>query len=63
MYRFIPPLIVLVPHDSNVALYACCICHCSTYGYFRQDYGFDPLCGCHQLLVFLKYSVHLNLLV
>jgi len=22
MYRFIPPLIVLAPHDSNVAVYA-----------------------------------------
>ena len=37
MYRFIPPLIVLVPQDLNVGLYAqdsvdcvaCCICHCS----------------------------------
>jgi hypothetical protein len=33
-YRFIPPLFVLAPHDSNVAVYAqvCCLfwvlCHC-----------------------------------
>ena len=32
MYRFIPPLIVLVPQDSNVALYAqvCRLC-CALY--------------------------------
>ena len=32
MFRFIPPLIVLVPHDSNVTIYAqvCCL-HCVLY--------------------------------
>ena len=52
MYRFIPPLIVLVrlvPQDlySSVCwlccvLCCCCVacCHCSAK--FRQDHGFDP---------------------
>ena len=66
MYRFISPLIVvLVPKDLKLTHYAldcvaCCLCHCSAW--FRQDHGFDPPCGSHQLPVFLKYSVRLNLL-
>ena len=35
-------------------------CHCSAW--FRQDHGFDPLYGSHQLPVYLKYSVRLKLL-
>ena len=42
MYRFIPPLIVLVPQDlySSVDCVASCICDCSAK--FREDNGFDP---------------------
>ena len=36
------------------------MCHCSPW--FRQDHGFDPPCGSHQLSVYLNYSVHLKLL-
>ena len=42
-----------------VDCFAWCICHCSPW--FRQDHGFDPPCGSHQLLVFLKYSIRLKL--
>ena len=44
----------------SVDCFAWCICHCSAW--FRQDHGFDPPCGSHQLLVYLKYSVRLRLL-
>ena len=30
--------------------------------WLSQDHGFDPPCGSHQLLVFLKFSVRLKLL-
>ena len=46
MNRFILPLAVLVPHDTNVAV---------------DKFGFDPPTGSHQLPIFLKYSVHLKL--
>ena len=59
-------MIVLVPQDSNVALYAqvCWLCFVlfMSLFVFRQDHGFDPPCGFHQLPVFVKYSVHLELL-
>ena len=42
-----------------VDCFAWCTCHCSAW--FRQDHGFDPPCGSHQLLVFLKYSIRLKL--
>ena len=66
MHRFIPPLIVLVPQDLYSSLRASLltvlrvVCHCSAK--FRKDHGFDPPCGSHQLLVFLKYSVRPKLL-
>ena len=44
---------------KSVDCLACCICHCSAK--FRQDNGFDPACGSHQLPVFPKYSVRLQL--
>ena len=72
MYRFIPPLIVPVPQDSNCSpflraslltvlrvVYA--IVRLSSVK-VSQDHGFDPPCGSHQLPVFLKYSVRLKLL-
>ena len=68
MYKVLSPLIVLEPQDLNFTLHhhksvdcvACCICHSSAW--FRQDHGFDPLYGSHQLPVYLKYSVCLKLL-
>ena len=65
MCKVLSPLIVLEPQDLNltrksVDCVACCICHCSAW--FRQDHGFDPPYGSHQLPVYLKYSVRLKLL-
>ena len=45
---------------KSVDCFAWCICHCSAW--FRQDHGFDPPRGSHQLPVYLKYSVRLKLL-
>ena len=47
MFRFVTPLFVLAPRDSNVAVcvqvsFACCICHCFNLALFLQDNGFDP---------------------
>ena len=45
---------------KSVDCVACCICHCSAW--CRQDHGFDPPYGSHQLPVYLKYSVRLKFL-
>ena len=45
---------------KSVDCVACCIYHCSAW--FRQDHGFDPPYGSHQLPAYLKYSVRLKLL-
>ncbi len=52
--------VTLAPHDSNIDLkfftrksvdyFAFCICQYMVQ--FRQDHGFDPPCGSHQLPVF-----------
>ena len=70
MDKVLSPLIVLEPQDLNLTLnaltrksvdcVACCIYHCSAW--FRQDHGFDPPYGSHQLPAYLKYSVRLKLL-
>ena len=72
MCGFIPPLIVLVrlvPQDLYSSLRASLLAvlrfatvRLSSGREFRQDHGFDPPCGSHQLPVFLKYSVRLKLL-
>ena len=61
MYRFIPPLFVLTPHDSNVAVKLRASLLLTVlpvvYAIVRlssgRTNGFDPPCGSHQLPVFL----------
>jgi len=43
---------------KSVERSACCPCHCLAL--FRQDHGFDPPCGSHQLLVFKRLSLSLS---
>ena len=70
VYRFISPLIILVPQDSNITLYAqacwlCCVfmvLYLPLFCLVKAGHGFYSPCGSHQLLVFLKYSVCLKLL-
>ena len=58
MHKVLSPLIVLEPQDFNLTLSAqvrllCCVLyiyHCSAW--FRQDRGFDPPYGSHQLPVY-----------
>ena len=60
MYRFIPPLIVLVPQDLYISLRTSLLTVLRVvYAIVRlssvkvsQDHGFDPPCGSHQLPVF-----------
>ena len=60
MCRFIPPLSSLAPHDSNLAVYAqvcclLCVLYIPLFGLVQaRPYGFNLLCGSHQLPVFLN---------